>query len=213
LSPQLPYYVKEGLLDVDAVLCRSLDEVAAQVLCQRLALLCGDLALGDAVALVADKHDGRVAEHGRRGAHGRAGVGRRAGHGCLLDALDLAVEALDAGKGGARGDAVDEHEALAVAYPLVAQGDVLLLAGGVEDLEHARLAVDLDLLAVRVLDGGVVCLDEVVQAQLRVVSHARERDGAGEGEGATWMVRAVLPTPPSPSTTSLYSVIFPAILS
>lgn len=29
----------------------------------------------------------------------------------------------------------------------------------------------------------------------------------------TWMVRAVLPTPPSPSTTSLYKVIFPAILS
>lgn len=27
------------------------------------------------------------------------------------------------------------------------------------------------------------------------------------------MVRAVLPTPPSPSTTSLYSVIFPAILT
>jgi hypothetical protein len=26
------------------------------------------------------------------------------------------------------------------------------------------------------------------------------------------MVRAVLPTPPSPSTTSLYSVIFPAIV-
>lgn len=28
----------------------------------------------------------------------------------------------------------------------------------------------------------------------------------------TCMVSAVLPTPPSPSTTSLYSVIFPAIL-
>lgn len=27
------------------------------------------------------------------------------------------------------------------------------------------------------------------------------------------MVRAVLPTPPSPSTTSLYRVIFPAMLS
>lgn len=25
----------------------------------------------------------------------------------------------------------------------------------------------------------------------------------------TWMVSAVLPTPPSPSTTSLYKVIFP----
>jgi hypothetical protein len=31
--------------------------------------------------------------------------------------------------------------------------------------------------------------------------------------GRTWIVRAVLPTPPSPSTTSLYSVIFPAMVS
>ena len=31
-------------------------------------------------------------------------------------------------------------------------------AGGVEDLEHALLAVDLDLLPVGVLDGGVVLL-------------------------------------------------------
>jgi len=36
----------------------------------------------------------------------------------------------------------------------------------------------------------------------------------GKQEGrATCMVRAVFPTPPSPSTTSLYSVIFPAMVS
>ena len=28
----------------------------------------------------------------------------------------------------------------------------------------------------------------------------------------TWIVKAVFPTPPSPSTTSLYNVIRPAIL-
>jgi hypothetical protein len=33
------------------------------------------------------------------------------------------------------------------------------------------------------------------------------------GPAHTWMVRAVLPTPPSPSTTNLYKVIFPAILT
>ena len=167
LSPQLSYDVEEGLFDVDAVLCRRLDEVAAQVLGQGLSLLRRHLALGDAVALVSDKHDGRLTKHGRGCAHGRARVCGRAGHGRLLDALDLAVEALYAGEGGARGDAVDEHEALAVAYPLVPQCNVLLLAGRVEHLEHARLAVDLHLLAVRVFDGGVVRLDEVVQAQLR----------------------------------------------
>jgi hypothetical protein len=32
------------------------------------------------------------------------------------------------------------------------------------------------------------------------------------GSGRTCIVSAVLPTPPSPSTTNLYKVIFPAIL-
>lgn len=76
------------------------------------------------------------------------------------------MEVADAREGSARVDAIDQHEALAVADPLVAEGRVLLLAGGVEDLEHARLAVDDDLLAVRVLDGGVVRLNKVVEAEL-----------------------------------------------
>jgi hypothetical protein len=29
----------------------------------------------------------------------------------------------------------------------------------------------------------------------------------------TWIVKAVFPTPPSPSTTNLYRVIFPAMVS
>ena len=33
------------------------------------------------------------------------------------------------------------------------------------------------------------------------------------GRALTCMVNAVFPTPPSPSTTSLYSVIFPAIVA
>lgn len=40
-----------------------------------------------------------------------------------------------------------------------------------------------------------------------------EFEGESESKGRegrlTWMVRAVFPTPPSPSTTSLYKVIFP----
>jgi hypothetical protein len=173
LPPQLAHDVEEGLLDVDTVLGGGLEKVTAQLLGQGLALLCGHLALGDAVTLVSDQHDWGVPKDGHGGAHGRAGVGRRAGHGRLLDALDLAVEPLDALKGRARRDAVHEHEALAVTYPLVAQGNVLLLAGRVEHLEHARLAVNLHLLAVRVLDGGVVRLDEVVEAQLARVSVGR----------------------------------------
>ena len=38
-------------------------------------------------------------------------------------------------------------------------------------------------------------------------------DGGASWGRATCMVRAVFPTPPSPSTTSLYSVIFPAMVS
>lgn len=121
------------------------------------------------------------------------------------------MEALYTGKGGSRGDAVYEDKALAVAYPLVAQGNVFLLAGRVENLEHARLAIDLNLLAIRVFNGGVVGLYKVVEAQLAARS-ATAGESRRTGAGITWIVRAVLPTPPSPSTTSLYSVILPAIL-
>jgi hypothetical protein len=51
----------------------------------------------------------------------------------------------------------------------------------------------------------------MVQAQLRCAS-AGGPCGGRQNETLTWMVRAVLPTPPSPRTTSLYSVIFPAML-
>lgn len=39
------------------------------------------------------------------------------------------------------------------------------------------------------------------------------REGEKQEGRATCIVRAVFPTPPSPSTTSLYSVIFPAMVS
>jgi hypothetical protein len=171
LLAQQPHHVVKGLLDVDAVLGRRLDKLAAQLFRQRRAFLRGHGALHGLVALVADQHDGRGPQRhgGARGerrvevagaARGRARVGR------LLDALDLVVELVDAAEGRARRDAVHQHEALAVADPLVAQRGVFLLAGGVEHLEHARLLVDDDLFAVRVFDGGVVGLDEVVQAEL-----------------------------------------------
>jgi hypothetical protein len=51
--------------------------------------------------------------------------------------LDLVVELFNTCKGRAGRDAVDEHEAFAVSYPLVAQCCVFFLAGGVEDFEHA----------------------------------------------------------------------------
>ena len=87
------------------------------------------------------------------------------------------MESLYTGEGGAGRDAVDEDKTLAVAYPLVSECDVFFLAGCIEDFEHARLAVDLHLLAVRVFDGGIVCLNEVVQTELSPVSGRRQGSG------------------------------------
>lgn len=41
----------------------------------------------------------------------------------------------------------------------------------------------------------------------------RTRGFSRSGKHLTWIVKAVLPTPPSPRTTSLYKVIFPAIFA
>lgn len=57
LFAELSNNVEEGSLHVDAVLCRSLHELAAKLLRKSAAFLCGDFSFRDAVALVADKHD------------------------------------------------------------------------------------------------------------------------------------------------------------
>ena len=93
----------------------------------------------------------------------------------VLDALDLFPVRGDVLEGLCVVDGEDEEEALARPHVLVAHGGVLLLPGGVEDVEQARLAVDDDLLAVAVLDRGVVLVHEVVLDQLdrqRGLAHA-----------------------------------------
>lgn len=150
LCAQHAHDVVEGLLDIDAVLGGGLDEVAAELLGQRLAFLRGDGALDGLVALVADEHDGD-GHGGVGGAHGGvqvAGPGGGAGAGGFLDHLDLVVEFGDAGEGGAGGDAVDQDEALAVPDPLVAQCGVFFLTRCVQHLEHTGLLIDHDLFAI-----------------------------------------------------------------
>jgi len=137
---------EEGLIDVCACLGGGLEEGAVEVLCSVLALLSLDLALRGEIALVAAEDHGYV-------------VG-------VLDTEDLFAEGVDFVEGAAGGDGVDEEEALAGAHVLVAHGAVLLLAGGIEDVEEGGLAVDGDLLPVAVLDCGIVLIDEVVLDEL-----------------------------------------------
>ena len=62
---------------------------------------------------------------------------------------------------GVGGNLANEEKAVAHAHVLLAEDRVLLLAGGVEDVEHDRVLVHNDLLAVVGLDGRVVALHKV----------------------------------------------------
>ena len=139
LLSEHPDHIVKSLFDIDTVLGRGLDEFASQILGEGLTFLGGNGSFDGLVTLVPHQHYG----HGQRGARGGvdgrgqvAGTGGRPGVGGLLDHLDLVVELLYPGKRGSRGDAVDEDEALTVADPLIAQGRVFFLAGGIQHLQH-----------------------------------------------------------------------------
>mmetsp|Transcript_24405 Transcript_24405/g.40936 ORF Transcript_24405/g.40936 Transcript_24405/m.40936 type:complete len:225 (-) Transcript_24405:111-785(-) len=134
--------LEEDLLDVVVGLGRGLDEAAAKLLGESLSLLGRDLALLLQIELVAHNHDGDV----------RA---------VLLDTKDLVAELGGSIKTGGSGDTVSQNEALAGLHVLVTEGAVFLLSGGIHDVEHAGSSVDLDELAVRVLNGGIVLLHKV----------------------------------------------------
>ena len=55
----------------------------------------------------------------------------------------------------------NKEKTVAHAHVLLAEDRVLLLSGGVEDIEHDRVLVHSDLLAVVGLDRGVVTLHKV----------------------------------------------------
>lgn len=130
----------EDLGDVDVLLGGRLDEVAAEGRGEVLALFRRDVALLH-VALVADEDHRDVL--------------------LLLDAEDLRAEFVAVVERGRRVDGVDEDEAVSGAHVGVSQRRELFLSGGIQDVEHDGLAVDVDLLSVEVFDGGVVLFDEL----------------------------------------------------
>ena len=85
----------------------------------------------------------------------------------VLDPLDLLPVGGDVLKRLCVVDGKHEEKALPRPHVLVPHGAVLFLAGRVEDVEQAGLPVDDHLLAVGVLDGGVVLVDKVVLDELR----------------------------------------------
>lgn len=120
-----------------------------------------------------------------------------------LDARDELLHRLDVLEGLVIRQAVDDDEALAVLDIQVAHRRELLGAGGVEDLEHARRVVHLDLLAVEILDRRVVLLHEATGHELdgeRTLAHpARAEDHHLE---LAHLAVVVAGSPAPPSTTS-----------
>jgi hypothetical protein len=146
------------VVDVDALLGGSLDALGAKALGEVAALVRLNLALVLEVALVGNNDDGEVV--------------------LVLYAEDLLVEGRNLLKRAARGDRVDEEEsftwrcyygvsaslycgALTRPHVLLPHGTVLFLASRVEDIEEGDLVINDALLAVRVLDGRVVLVDEL----------------------------------------------------
>ena len=60
----------------------------------------------------------------------------------------------------------DDEEPLRLPYVLLVQGPKFLIAGGVQDVQQADLAVNDKLLSVGVSDGGVVFLHEHILIEL-----------------------------------------------
>ena len=126
---------------VDVGLCfgRRLEErTSAKLASQVFALFSADDTLVVQIALVANQDHRHIV--------------------AVLDAQDLFAQVGKVVEGRLRNNRVDEHKALAVLHVQIAHGRELLRAGRIENLEHALLVVDLDLLAVRVLDGRVLCV-------------------------------------------------------
>lgn len=138
--------VAERLVDVNALLSRCFDELAAKVFCKVTALIHSNLSFILKIALVSHDDD-------------RERI-------LVLHTKDLLMESANFLERIAGSDGVNEEEAFTSAHVLFAHCSIFLLAGSVEDVEQRDLIIDDALLAVRVLDCWVVFVDEVTLNEL-----------------------------------------------
>ena len=139
-SINLPNELSENIIDTQLQFRRNFQENAIKLFRELLPLLGGDYPRVVEIALIPDEDDGDVLR--------------------VLHAEDLlphVAEVVEAAEGH---DGVHQDEALPVLHVEVAHGRELLGPRSVEDLEHALLAVDLALLAVGILDRGVVLFNK-----------------------------------------------------
>jgi len=132
--------IVEDFPNVDLGLGAGLHEHTAPLARKILPLIFADHALVLEVTLVANKNDGDVFG--------------------ILHAQDLITKVLQVVERRLRGDGIDEQEALAIFHVQVPHGCELFRAGSVENLQHALVAINLDLFPVAILDGRVVFFDE-----------------------------------------------------
>jgi len=147
VAGHLTHEVIEELLDVNGVLGRGLEVgTVVELLGEVLAVAFGDDTLVLQIALVADQDRGEVL--------------------LVLDTDNLVADVLEVGKGRLGNDGVDEDEALAILHVKITHGSKLLRASGIKYLKKVLVAINLDVLTIRVLDCRIILLDEYTLDEL-----------------------------------------------
>jgi len=137
---------EEALFDINSRLCARFKERAVEALGQIGTLSCSDDSLCCQIALVADENAGNVV--------------------ILLDAENLRAEGRDFVEGSSGSNIVHHQEALTSTHVLITHSGKLLLSGCVENVQKTSLRINLNLLAVRILNCWIIFIHEVVVDQL-----------------------------------------------
>uniref|UniRef100_A0A0V0J169 Uncharacterized protein n=1 Tax=Schistocephalus solidus TaxID=70667 RepID=A0A0V0J169_SCHSO len=142
----LTYEFQEYLIYVDPRFGASLHKKTIPGSRQILALLPAHNPLRVQIAFVAHQHQWNLLS--------------------ILHAQDLVVEVGEVIEGGLGGHGVAEDETLTIFHVEVTHCRKLLRARGVQNLQHALLAVDINLLSVAIFDRWIVLLNENILNEL-----------------------------------------------